>query len=143
MVADGFSMTYGIRFSCDELVNFGDDYATSMTTTTRQFSVSHCKCQSSDFDCGGGALASSAGRYKDSSHRGQRGDAVIAPTPALWSPGPLCGHFPARQEVLPRLRHFPRFLMSKLVLLLKSIAPDPNLGSVSSRSGMTSLEKLS
>ena len=56
---------------------------------------------------------------------------------------PSRGHFPARQGVLSLLRHFPRFLMSKLLLLLKGIIPDPILGSVSSRSGMTSLAKLS
>ena len=57
----------------------------------------------------GGALASKAGGYRESSHLAQGRDAVIAPTPVLWSPVPLappCGHFPARQEVLPRLRHF-------------------------------------
>ena len=38
---------------------------------------------------------------------------------------PSRGHFPARQGVLSLLRHFPRFLMSKRLLLLKGIIPDP------------------
>ena len=50
---------------------------------------------------------------------------------------PSGGHFPARQRVLSLLLHFPRFLMSKILLLLKGITPDPILGSVSLRSGMT------
>ena len=50
---------------------------------------------------------------------------------------PSRGHFSARQGVLSLLRHLPRFLMSKLLLLLKGIPPDPILGSVSSRSGIT------